>query len=740
MNYFEKESWNFEKKDFEKNFENKTIIITGGLGFIGSNLAHKLVELNPRKIIIIDALIKGRGGNLYNVKDILDKIEIPFLEDGGLNINDDRVINYLDGVDYIFNLAGSVSHIDSKNRPLEDLKINLLDHVAFLENCRKFGEETGRKFKILFSNTRDIYGKVLTENIPIKEDFIIKEVADPQGIHNYSAEFHHLWYGKTFNFPVVSLRLTNTYGPRQKINDPKQGFLGYFIYKALKNEEIELWDGGESLRDFNYVDDVIDAMLIAISSNKTNGHVYNLGCFVKKDGRYQEIGENICSVKDVAKKITEIAGGKYKEIPYPEEKKSIEPGHVYLDATKIHKDIGWLPKISFEEGIIKTIGFYKEHYKEYLLKDEKKDSVNFLDLRQHHESLKKEIEGAIESVIRKSNFILGEELKKFEQEFASYCNKKYGIGVGNGTDALKLALKALNIGYGDEVILPVNTAIPCAMAIKDVNAELCFVDIDDNYLIDADKIEEKINGKTKAIMPVHLYGRACEMEKILEIANKHNLKVIEDCCQAHGTKYMGIKVPIGDIGCFSFYPSKNLGALGDGGMVVTDDEEINNKIMLLRNYGQSTKYNADILGINSRLDEIQASILRTKLKHLDKFNEKRRENARLYNNLLKDIKEIKVLEYNMENNYHLYVIRIEDKNGKNRDDLMTYLKERQIYSLIHYPIPLHLQKAFSYLGYKEGSFPNAEKFSREILSLPMYPELKENQIREVCKEIENYFK
>ena len=726
--------------NYEKEFYGKNIMITGGLGFIGSNLAYRLVNLNPKKIIIIDNLIEGHGGDINNVKDIIHKIEIPYLEEGGLNINDDRVIDYLDDIDYIFNLAGSVRHIDSRNKPLEDLKINLLDHVAFLENCRKFVEKTGKKFKILFTSTRDIYGKALVDNIPIKEDFIIKEVADPQGIHNYSAEFHHLWYGRTFDSPVVSLRLTNTYGPRQKINDSKQGFLGHFIYKALKNEEIELWGGGESLRDFNYVDDVIDAMLIAISSNKTKGHVYNLGCFIKKDGRYQEIGENICSVKEVAKKITEIAGiGKCKEIPYPEEKKSIEPGHVYLDATKIYQDIGWFPKINFEQGLRKTIDFYKEHYKEYLMNENKKESVNFLDLKKQHNFLGDEIEKAINGVIKKSSFILGEELKNFEQEFASYCNKKYGIGVGNGTDALKLVLMALKIGKGDEVILPVNTAIPCAMAIKDVGAEPCFIDVNEDYLIDVNKIEEKITDRTKAIMPVHLYGQACDMDKILEIARKYGLKIIEDCCQAHGTLYNGMRVPISEIGCFSFYPSKNLGALGDGGMIVTDNEELKNRLMLLRNYGQKDKYNADILGINSRLDEIQAAILRIKLKHLDNFNEKRGKIARLYSELLKGIKEVILPKYNPESVYHLYVIRIENKGYKNREGLIDYLKSRGIGSLIHYPVPLHLQKAFSYLNYKIGDFPNSEKFSKGILSLPIYPELTENEVKKVCEEIRDFF-
>ncbi|MEK6873200.1 MAG: DegT/DnrJ/EryC1/StrS family aminotransferase [Nanoarchaeota archaeon] len=368
--------------------------------------------------------------------------------------------------------------------------------------------------------------------------------------------------------------------------------------------------------------------------------------------------------------------------------------------------------------------------------------IPFLDLKKQHELFREEIYSKLERVIyESSNFILGEEVDKFEKEFADYCGYRYGIGVNSGTDALKLALKAYDIGKGinDEVILPVNTAIPCAMAIKDAGAEVCFVDVNDNYLIDVNKIEEKINEKTKAIMPIHLYGRACEMDKILKIASKYNLRVIEDCCQAHGTRYSGQKVPIGDIGCFSFYPSKNLGVLGDGGMVVTDEEEVNNKIRLLRNYGQSTKYYADILGINSRLDEIQASVLRVKLKHLDEFNNKRRENAKMYNHFLQDVKKIKIPDYNPENIYHLYVIRVEDKDGKSRDGLMNCLKSKEIGTRIHYPIPLHLQKALSYLNHKEGDFPNAEKFAKEILSLPMYPELTKKEIYEVCKNVYDYF-
>ncbi len=356
----------FEKKDYEEKYCGKNIMVTGGLGFIGSNLVHKLVNLNPNKIIVIDSLLKEGGGNIKNISGLEDKLEIPYAKNG-LNINDRRVINYLQEIDYIFNLAGSVRHVDSKNYPSRDLELNLGSHVVFLEFCKEYTQSNPKsRMKILFSGTRDSYGKTFEDDLPIKENFLTREATDPQGINNHSAEFYHLWYGKTFKFPAVSLRLTNTYGPRQKIKDFGQGFLGYFIYQALKKEEIQLWGGGLSLRDFNYVDDVVDAMLISMASDKTDNKAYNLGSFIRKKGKYQDIGNNICSVGEAAKKIVEIAEtGSYKKIPYPEEKKSIEPGHVYLDATKIHNEIGWEPKTSFEEGLRQTINFYKKN-QEYL--------------------------------------------------------------------------------------------------------------------------------------------------------------------------------------------------------------------------------------------------------------------------------------------------------------------------------------------------------------------------------------
>ncbi len=360
--------------------------------------------------------------------------------------------------------------------------------------------------------------------------------------------------------------------------------------------------------------------------------------------------------------------------------------------------------------------------------------IPFVDLKRNHEQIKDKIGEAINRVIfNNSNFILGREGELFEKEFSEFCGNDYGIGVNSGTDALELSLIASGIKHGDEVITPVNTAIPTAMAITNVGGTPVFCDIGEDFLIDSDSLEKRITKKTKAIIPVHLYGLACDMQKINNLAKKHDLSVIEDCCQAHGAEYYGKKVPVGDIGCFSFYPSKNLGALGDGGMIVTSNKEISDKLKLLRYYGQKDKYNAIILGRNSRLDEIQAAVLRVKLQNLDKENAKRRENALIYNSELKNILKIPEIPEGRTPIYHLYVIRTE-----NRDGLMKHLKEKDIGHLIHYPIPLHLQEAFSYRGYKKGDFSNAERIAGEILSLPMFPELKEDEIKYISHTIKKF--
>jgi len=366
--------------------------------------------------------------------------------------------------------------------------------------------------------------------------------------------------------------------------------------------------------------------------------------------------------------------------------------------------------------------------------------IPFVDLKSQYDSIKDEIDDAIQSVLNNTSFIMGEELKKFEEEFAWFCNVKYAIGVANGSDALILALRACDIGEGNEVITVPHTFIATTEAISNVGGKVVFVDIDPKtYTIDVSKIEEKITEKTKSIIPVHLYGLPADMDTIMRLAKKYNLRVIEDAAQAHGAEYKGKKVgSIGDVGCFSFYPGKNLGAYGDAGMVTTNSEEIAKKVKLLRNHGRITKkYEHDIEGYSSRLDNLQATILRVKLRYLNKWNENRRKNAKKYNELLNNIGGI-ITPYEAEyakHVYHLYVIRVVKKG---RDKVREELKSKEIATGIHYPIPLHLQPAYSYLGYKRGDFPVTEKASQEILSLPIFAELNDEQIDNIVETIKIY--
>ncbi len=363
--------------------------------------------------------------------------------------------------------------------------------------------------------------------------------------------------------------------------------------------------------------------------------------------------------------------------------------------------------------------------------------IPFIDLKRQYSLLGSEVEASIKKVMEEGDFILGHEVTLFEKEFAQYCQIKYAVGVACGTDAILLALKALGIGPSDEVIIPVNTFIATVLPVITLGATPIFIDIDKNtYNIDTDKIEEKITKKTKAIIPVHLYGQVANMEKIMSLARKYNLHVIEDACQAHGSKYKGRKAgSFGDIACFSFYPGKNLGAYGDAGAITTNSKELSDKIKILRNVGQKEKYHHIELGYNSRLDTIQASVLRVKLPHLDKWNKKRRQRAELYKKFLSGL-DI-VLPYEPDenlSNYHLYVIRV-----KKRASLLSYLKGQGIHCGIHYPIPLHLQTCMKSLGYRKGDFPIAEQYARETISLPMFPELTEKEVELIATHIRKFY-
>jgi dTDP-4-amino-4,6-dideoxygalactose transaminase len=368
--------------------------------------------------------------------------------------------------------------------------------------------------------------------------------------------------------------------------------------------------------------------------------------------------------------------------------------------------------------------------------------IQFSDLNSQHKEIKKEIELAIKKVIAKGDFILGADVSLFEKEFAAVCNAKFAVGVSSGTAALFLACLSLDIKNTDEVIVPAFTYIATALAVSYTGAKPVFVDIDERtYNIDAAKIKDAITRNTKAIIPVHLFGQPADMSEILKIAKDYGLKVIEDAAQAHGAR---IKTNgrwltvggIGDIGCFSFYPSKNLGGLGDGGMIITNSEKIYKKIRMLRDYGRISKYEHAVIGYNSRLDTLQAAILRCKLKKLSKWNAMRRKAALIYDSILKKADVITpYVEKNVKHVYHVYAIRT-----KKRDRLFNLLKEKGISTIIHYALPLHLQKAYRNLGYKTGDFPVSEKIAQEVISLPMYAHLARSQIEYVCKWIKKRVK
>jgi dTDP-4-amino-4,6-dideoxygalactose transaminase len=363
-------------------------------------------------------------------------------------------------------------------------------------------------------------------------------------------------------------------------------------------------------------------------------------------------------------------------------------------------------------------------------------NVPFVDLQTQYRRLRGEIVPAIESVMSRAAFILGQEVTDFEKAFAAFCGRRECVGVASGTDALLWALKACGIGPGDEVITAANTFIATVLAITFAGAKPVLVDcLEETYEMDPEAVRRAITPKTRAIVPVHLYGHPADMDPLLEIAREHGLKVIEDTAQSHGASYHGRPCgSMGDAGCFSFYPGKNLGAYGDGGAVVADDPAIAEAVRMLRNYGQPRKYYHETIGWNSRLDTMQAAVLGVKLKHLESWNEARRRHAARYAECLRDLPLVLPVEASgCRHVYHLFVIRCRE-----RDRLVEFLARRGVSCVIHYPVPAHLQKAYADLGYREGSFPVTERVAKGIISLPMYPELTDEQIQYVCEGVREF--
>ncbi len=363
--------------------------------------------------------------------------------------------------------------------------------------------------------------------------------------------------------------------------------------------------------------------------------------------------------------------------------------------------------------------------------------VPFVDLTTQYLALRTEFATAIDRVCSTSQFILGDELKAFEVEFAQLHESQFAIGVSSGLEALALSLMALGIGPGDDVLIPANTFIATALAVTRVGARPVLVDIDrETHLIDLNRCEAALTPKTKAVMPVHLYGQPADMTEILQFASGRKLHVIEDACQAHGARYQGKRIgALGSVGAFSFYPAKNIGAFGDGGAVVTNQESIATAIAQHRHYGQGQRYQHLVKGTNARLDTVQAAVLRIKLKKLDQWNQHRMQHARRYMEGLRELRSIRlpVAKPDRDHIFHLFVIETE-----RRDELIAWLAKHEIQSGIHYPTPIHLQPAYQELGYRVGDFPRTEAAAKQIVSLPMYPELANDQIDFVVEQIREF--
>src|SRR3989344_765175 len=364
-------------------------------------------------------------------------------------------------------------------------------------------------------------------------------------------------------------------------------------------------------------------------------------------------------------------------------------------------------------------------------------TIPLIDLKKQYYLLKEEIDGAISKTLENSAFIKVKEIDDFEKNFSEYCGKDFCAAVDNGTAALYIALKCMGIKEGDEVIIPVNTFIATAEAVRMSGAIPIMVDVNNLHLINPEHIEKKITSKTKAIIPVHLYGNVCDMDSIIKIAQKHNLLIVEDCAQAHGSKLHEKKVPISNIGCFSFFPGKSLGAYGDAGGIVSNDEEFIKKCKKFSDHGRLDKYVHDEEGFNFRMDVLQAAILNVKLKHLNNALKRKRDIAEIYNKNLQDVVEIPLVLEGVFHTYHLFVIMTQPEK---RDELKEFLENNGIKTGVHYPLSLHLQPALKYLGYNEGEFPDSERISKRILSLPMYPELSNEEVVFITDKIKEFFK
>jgi dTDP-4-amino-4,6-dideoxygalactose transaminase/nucleoside-diphosphate-sugar epimerase len=696
---------------FSTTLAGKTALVTGGLGFIGSNLAIELVELGL-SVTIVDSLVPNHGGNVYNIEPIRDRVAVDnsdLREPGPLN----RLVR---DKDYIFHLAGQVSHGDSMREPRLDLDVNCVATMNLMEACRRHNPDA----RLVYTSTRQVYG--VPRSTPVNEDHPTIPI-DVNGINKLAGEYYHLLYDRTYGVRSTVLRLTNTYGPRQQIANDRQGFIGVMIHRALTGLPIHVFGTGNQVRDFNYIDDVVDAILLAAITEDCRGRVFNLGC-----------PEHL-TVLDVAKLLVEFCGARYELVPFPTDNRIVDIGDYYGDFSKFNSVTGWQPKTDLRTGIERAVQSYHDHWGTYLggASSSRRSGVSRIpvfDYLQQYEQLKDDLRHATERGLGSGSLILGPEVAGFEQAFSEFLGTDVpGVGVASGTDALQIALRGLGIGQGDEVVTVANAAVPTVAAIRAVGARPVFCDVDPKTaLIDPENLAWRLSARTKGVIVVHLFGGVVDVARVRRITDPRGLFVIEDCAQAHGAKLQGRSVGLlGHVAAFSFYPTKNLGAFGDGGMCVSTDPSLADLLRSLRTYGLDEYGEAQVDGYCSRLDELQAALLSVKLRHLPEQLERRRQIAARYDVAL-DPTIVRIASTRGALNApHLYVVRV-----KQRDRIRTEMARKQIGCGVHYPKPVHRMPAYADLGYAEESLPHTERLCREVLSLPLYPELTNAAVDRVC--------
>ncbi len=674
-------------------FAGRRCVVTGGLGFIGSNLALALADAGAT-VIVIDSLVPRHGGNLLNlVPDTASEIDarIEVIEADIADVHLSTVHDAAVSAEFVFNLAGQVSHVDSMADPLFDLHANTASHFSFLELLRRENAAA----MVLYTSTRQIFGK--PKYLPVDEEHPVSPV-DVNGITKYATEQLHLLYNEVYGLRSCAVRLTNVFGPRLRLRDDFQGFLPIFLRLALADESITVFGEGAQERDCLFVDDVVECLLLAALAPGAPGEIFNVG------------NDEHLPLRAIAEAILEATGsGRLEFVPWPPDRDSIDIGSYFGDSSKAKRVLQWAPTTPFREGIERTTDFYRQR-RDWYLSSAVGPSVPFIDLARRAAALQPELGEATARVVASGVYLLGPELEAFEAEFAGFAGRRHAVGVASGTEALRLALVALGVGPGDEVIVPALTAVPTAAAVCATGAVPVFVDVDpDTATMQPDCAAAAKTSRTRAVIPVHLYGRRAMLPDL-------GVPVLEDAAQAHGALDQSASSAAA---AYSFYPTKNLGGIGDGGAVVTDDAELAARVRLLRQHGMTADYVHTAIATNARMSEVEAAALRVGLRCLPAQTERRRDIARTYRDAAPELGWQATHDAHV---YHLCVGRVPDRDA--------YRRRVPFATGVHYPRTLTQQPAYE--RFVREACPIAEGWAVECVSFPCFPEMTDTEIAAVA--------